>query len=420
MTQYLKIALYFTVARYFSFFARIRLRRWKPRVVIITGSNGKTTALHLTAWQLGSAAKYSFRANSAFGIPFDILGLKRTNYSLFEWPALFLMAPFYALKGPHPEKLYIVEVDGDRPGDGDFFGPLLRPEVCVWLSSARTHSMLFEKSVERGEFPSVDEAIAHGFGRFLAHTSKLAIINADNPRILEHATNAGVPLHGIREQDVLTAYRVSTSGSEFTISGIPYRLPYILPKEILYGIASAVKIAGYFGMQPTNDPAGLTMPPGRSSLLRGVKNTTLLDSSYNADAESVAAIVRMAEMLTGEKWMVLGDLIEQGKLEQEEHERLARILATCDFRRIVLVGPRTQMYVKPILEAAGKTVASFISPRDALDYIVSELSGGEILIFKGARFLEGIIEHLLLDKADAAHLCRREAVWVARRKKFGI
>ena len=420
MTQYLKIALYFTVARYFSFFARIRLRRWKPRVVIITGSNGKTTALHLTAWQLGSAAKYSFRANSAFGIPFDILGLKRTNYSLFEWPALFLMAPFYALKGPHPEKLYIVEVDGDRPGDGDFFGPLLRPEVCVWLSSARTHSMLFEKSVERGEFPSVDEAIAHGFGRFLAHTSKLAIINADNPRILEHATNAGVPLHGIREQDVLTAYRVSTSGSEFTISGISYRLPYILPKEILYGIASAVKIAGYFGMQPTNDPAGLTMPPGRSSLFRGVKNTTLLDSSYNADAESVAAIVRMAELLDGDKWMVLGDLIEQGKLEQEEHERLARILATCDFRRIVLVGPRTQMYVKPILEAAGKTVASFISPRDALDYIVSELSGGEILIFKGARFLEGIIEHLLLDKADAAHLCRREAVWVARRKKFGI
>ena len=420
MTQYLKIALYFTVARYFSFFARIRLRSWKPRVVIITGSNGKTTALHLTAWQLGPAAKYSYRANSAFGIPFDILGLKRSSYSLFEWPVLFLMAPFYAFKGPHPEKLYIVEVDGDRPGDGDFFGPLLRPEVCVWLSSARTHSMLFEKSVSAGDFANVDEAIAYGFGRFLAHTSKLAIINADNPRILEHATKAGVPLHGIRERDVLTAYRVSTSGSEFTISGISYRLPYVLPKEILYGIASSVKLAEYFGIQATNNPAGLTMPPGRSSLFRGVKNTTLLDSSYNADAESVAAIVRMAEMLPGEKWMVLGDLIEQGKLEQEEHERLARILATCDFKRTVLVGPRTHMYVKPILEGAGKAVASFIGPKEALDYLIDEVEGDEILVFKGARFLEGIIEHLLLDKADAAHLCRREDVWVARRKKFGL
>ena len=128
----------------------------------------------------------------------------------------------------------------------------------------------------------------------------------------------------------------------------------------------------------------------------------------------------MAELLDGDKWMVLGDLIEQGKLEQEEHERLARILATCDFKRTVLVGPRTHMYVKPILEGAGKAVASFIGPKEALDYLLSELSGGEILVFKGARFLEGIIEHLLLDKADAAHLCRREAVWVARRKKFGI
>ncbi len=420
MIQYLKIALYFAVARYFSFFARIRLRSWKPRIVIITGSNGKTTALHLTAWQLGSAAKYSYRANSAFGIPFDILGLKRSNYSVFEWPMLFLMAPIYALKGPHPEKLYIVEVDGDRPGDGDFFGPLLKPEVCVWLSSARTHSMLFEKSVGADGFANVDEAIAYGFGRFLAHTSKLGIINADNPRILENATRAEVPLYRIQEHELLTAYGVSTSGSEFTISGISYRFPYILPKETLYGIASSVKIAEYFGIQTTNDPAGFTMPPGRSSLFRGVKNTTLLDSSYNADAESVAVIVRMAEMLPGEKWMVLGDLIEQGTLEQEEHERLARILATCDFKRTVLVGPRTQMYVKPILEGAGKTVASFIGPKEALDYLTAELGGGETLVFKGARFLEGIIEHLLLDTADAAHLCRRENVWVARRKKFGL
>jgi len=162
------------------------------------------------------------------------------------------------------------------------------------------------------------------------------------------------------------------------------------------------------------------MPPGRSSLFLGVKNTTLLDSSYNADAESVAAIVRMAELLDGDKWIVLGDLIEQGTLEQEEHERLAAILAASDFKRTVLVGPRTQAYVKPILEKAGKTVASFIGPKEALDYLTAELEGGEILVFKGARFLEGIIEHLLLDKADAARLCRREAVWSARRKKFGL
>lgn len=420
MMQKLKIALYFIVARYFTFFARIRLRRWKPRVVIITGSNGKTTALHFTAVQLGSAAKYSFRANSAFGIPFDILGLKRVSFSPLEWPRLFLTAPLYALKGPHPEKIYVVEADGDRPGDGDFFGPFLKPEVCVLLSSSRTHSMLFESEVGAGGFANVDEAIAYGFGRFLAHTSALAIINADTPLIVENARQTKAAVYGIKERELLDAYTVSTSGTEFTIAGVSYRSPHIFPKETFYAIASSIKIAEYFGIRPTADLSELMVPPGRSSLFRGFKNTTILDSSYNSNVDSVIAIVRMAEALPGEKWLVLGDLVEQGTLEQEEHERLARILAATGFKRIVLVGPRMRSYAKPILEAGGVSVESFIGPKEALDYLLSTVRGGEILVFKGARFLEGIIEHLLENPADAAKLCRREKVWVARRKKFGL
>ena len=420
MVQRLKIALYFTVARYFSFFARIRLKRWKPRVVIITGSNGKTTALHLAAVQLGSAAKYSFHANSAFGIPFDILGLKRVNFSPLEWPRLFLSAPLYALKGPHPEKIYVVEADGDRPGDGDFFGPFLKPEVCVWLSSSRTHSMLFEKSVGSGKFASVDEAIADGFGRFLAHTSKLAIINADTPLIVENARQTKAAVYGITERELLDSYAVGTSGTEFTIAGISYRSAHLFPKETFYAIVASLKIAEYFGIRPTADLSGLVVPPGRSSVFRGFRNTTIVDSSYNSNVDSVVAIVRMTEPLPGEKWLVLGDIIEQGRFEQEEHERLGRIIAGCDFTRTILVGPRLRKYVKPILEEGGKQVESFIGPKEALDYLLSAIQGGETLVFKGARFLEGIIEHLLLDKADAARLCRREAVWSARRKKFGL
>ena len=420
MVQRLKIALYFTVARYFSFFARIRLKRWKPRVVIITGSNGKTTALHLAAVQLGSAAKYSFHANSAFGIPFDILGLKRVNFSPLEWPRLFLSAPLYALKGPHPEKIYVVEADGDRPGDGDFFGPFLKPEVCVWLSSSRTHSMLFEKSVGSGKFASVDEAIAYGFGRFLAHTSKLAIINADTPLIVENARQTKAAVYGITERELLDSYAVGTSGTEFTIAGISYRSAHLFPKETFYAIVASLKIAEYFGIRPTADLSGLVVPPGRSSVFRGFKNTTVVDSSYNSNVDSVVAIVRMTEPLPGEKWLVLGDIIEQGRFEQEEHERLGYIIAGCNFKRTILVGPRLRKYVKPILEEGGKQVESFIGPKEALDYLLSAIQGGETLVFKGARFLEGIIEHLLLDKADAARLCRREAVWAARRRKFGL
>ncbi len=421
MLQQIKTALHFTVARYFRFFARVRLERWAPHVVLITGSNGKTVCLHLTEAQLGASAKYSHHANSAFGVPFDILGLKRTSFAPVEWIWLAFAAPLSAWKKPYDEKIYVVEVDGDRPGEGDFLGSLLRPEVSVCLSVARTHSMLFEKTVNNGPFRSIDEAIAYEFGGFIEHTTRLAIVNADNPLITRQLHRTRAKVYEMKEEEMLVSHSVSTGGSEFNIAGTTYRTPFLLPKETFYAIVASIKIAEYFGVQP-KDLLALTMPPGRSSLFRGIKNTTIVDSSYNANVDSVAAIVRMAEKLPGEKWLVLGDLTEQGGFEKEEHERLAQILNEVDLKRIIMVGPRMRAYTKPALEAAGygATIESFIGPREALKYLVSEVRGGEVLVFKGARFLEGIIENLLLNEADAEKLCRREEVWQKRRKKFGL
>ena len=246
-------------------------------------------------------------------------------------------------------------------------------------------------------------------------------MNADSPLITRQLHRTRAKVHEMKEEELLVSHAVSTSGSEFNIGGIAYRTPFLLPRETFYAIAASVKIADYFGVQP-GDLSGLTMPPGRSSLFRGIKNTTIVDSSYNANVDSVAAIVRMAEKLPGEKWLVLGDLTEQGGFEKEEHERLAQILNTIDLTRIIMVGPRMRAYTKPALDAAGfgGVTESFINPKEALQYLASEIRGGEIIVFKGARFLEGIIENLLLDEDDAAKLCRREKVWEKRRKNFGL
>ena len=152
MLRKLKNTLYFLVARYFRYFACIRLARWHPRIVVVTGSNGKTTALNLIEVQLGKSARYSHGANSSFGIPFDILGLKRKTYSPLEWFILALRAPVNAWKRPYEEKIYVVEADCDRPYEGEFLSLLLQPEVTVWLSCARTHSVNFDASVRAGAF----------------------------------------------------------------------------------------------------------------------------------------------------------------------------------------------------------------------------------------------------------------------------
>ena len=83
-----KKKLYLFAARYFRFFANISLKRWRPRIIIVTGSAGKTTMLNLIESQLGTKAHYSHNANSAFGIAFDVLGQRGITGSRLHWLAL--------------------------------------------------------------------------------------------------------------------------------------------------------------------------------------------------------------------------------------------------------------------------------------------------------------------------------------------
>src|ERR1035437_5993680 len=125
MYQKIKHLLYFPVANYFRFFAKIRLKKWNPKIIVITGSSGKTTLLHLVESQLGNLAKYSHEANSSFGIPFDILDIHRKDLTLIEWPIVFLKPFINAFKSAPKEKIYIVEADCDRPGEGKFLSNFL-------------------------------------------------------------------------------------------------------------------------------------------------------------------------------------------------------------------------------------------------------------------------------------------------------
>ena len=86
----LKKRLYFIVASYFRFFADRAFRRWHPRVIAVTGSVGKTTMLHLIEQELERKAHYSHDANSAFGIAFDLVGLKGVRGSKLRWICLLL------------------------------------------------------------------------------------------------------------------------------------------------------------------------------------------------------------------------------------------------------------------------------------------------------------------------------------------
>lgn len=390
-------------------------------MIVVTASNGKTTLLHLLESQIGNKARYSHHANSAFGIPFDILGIHRKSYRTYEWPLLFFQAPLALLTPPPAQHIYVVEADCDRPREGKFLAELLRPNITLWLNVSLTHSQNFDHLVGDKQFSTIEAAISHEFGYFPEYTKEKVYANGDSALIRSELKRATASIECFSEADWLTSHKVSSTGTCFQIKHQAHTFPSILlPKEAWLSIVMCLSLCRSLHIPYDYSYIKFRLPPGRSTLYKGIKHTTIIDSSYNSNFESTKSMLQLFNRYPAEKkWIVLGDMVELGKEEDEEHRKLGELLANLDFHRLIMIGPRLEKFALPLLKQR-VAVTQFSQPREARKFILDNLSGGETLLFKGSRFLEGIIEHLLAEKEDVETLCRREEIWQKRRRQWGL
>lgn len=413
MLKKIKNLLYFPLAAYFKFWAQIKLNRWQPKVIVITGSNGKTFLLHLLQSQIGNRAYYTHNANSSFGLSFSILGLHRSSFSLAEWPIFFLLSPFLAFGKPPSEKILVAEADCDRSKEGEFLSGLLKPDITLWQNVSLAHSEKFPGSPER-----ILERIAYEYGWFIERTKFLAVVNSDSPEIAQQLARTKAQTIKINKKD-LKKYEASLTGTAFVIGRNNYYLPFVLPEESFSALEMTRVVLDHLHLPFTTVFSRLTMAPGRSSLFKGIKKTMLLDSTYNNNLASCTSMLNMVNKLKQPTWLIIGDLLELGETEKNEHQKLAHILKTINYEKLILVGRRTAAYTFPILKGKEKNkIISFIKAKDALEYLKKELQEQKLLLIKGGGFLEKMVEELLQNKTDAKFLCRREAIWQKRREKF--
>ena len=416
-----KKRFYFAAAKYFRHFAKRSLKRWHPRIIAITGSAGKTTMLHIAEHELGKNAHYSHDANSAFGISFDVLGIKGIKGSKLRWVYLILAAPIKSLYFKHKEPFYVAEIDGERPHETEFLATWLKPEVTIWVSIGLSHAVQFEDEVRSGHFKNLSSAIAAEFATLPQNTQKLIYINGDEP-LMRSATEGikNVKVVAFKKSD-LKKYVVYPDSTDFTYGDTTFHFNHPEPKDLTFHLLVLQDLMKYLKMPFNPDFTDFRMPPSRSNFLRGKKGINIIDSSYNAHLISVASILDMVRRLHAEeKWLIIGDIVDQGSIEGDEHQKLADLIAEAKPDNIILVGRRTKKYTAPRLKELGYSAHTTLDPRKALEYIEKHITGKETLIFKGSQYLEWIIEKLLENPEDANKLCRREKAAVARRKKWGL
>ena len=415
-----KKKFYFSVAGYFQHLANIVLKRWHPRIIAVTGSAGKTTMMKMLEHEMGKKAHYSHDANSAFGVPFDVIGLKGIKGSKLRWIWLLVAAPFKALFTFRRKEFYVVEIDGERPHEAEFLAEWLHPEVTIWVSIGTSHAVQFEKEVEKGKFDDVEEAITAEFANLPENTLKRVYIDADSKDMVEATKGLKAKVIPIKKSD-LKKYVVYPDSTDFTYGDTTFHFDHPEPRDIAYNLFVLKDLMKYLKLKLNPDFSGLIIAPGRCSHFKGYKGIDIVDSSYNAHMISMASVLDMAKRMHAEhKWLVIGDIVDQGSMTESEHEKLAKLIADVRPEKVILVGKRTKKYTAPKLKELGISAVATTDPRKALEYIQKRVRGRETLIFKGSQYLEWIIEKLLLDPRDAKKLCRRDRGARRRRKAWGL
>ena len=100
--------------------AKAVLKKYRPKIVAVTGSVGKTTTKEMI-WTVLSkhfyARKNEKNYNNEIGVPLTIIGSSSGGHSVLRWLVIFLRwLKIILIKSKYPEVL-VLEMGADRPGD---------------------------------------------------------------------------------------------------------------------------------------------------------------------------------------------------------------------------------------------------------------------------------------------------------------
>jgi UDP-N-acetylmuramyl pentapeptide synthase len=414
--------------------ARLALARYRPKVMLVTGSVGKTStkdaayaALKVHAFVRKSEKSY----NSDIGVPLTILGVPNGWANLLLWTQNILNGLIIlVVRTPYPEWL-IVEVGADRPGDISRSLAWLTPDIVI-------ATPIPELPVHVEFYASPEEVFAEeSYPLSRVRAGGTAVLPADDARLAVAPTPEGVRrmTYGFDATADVRVMRLRTLSAGRVPTGISFDVGYqgervhvsladVLGRAhasaLVGGVAGALA-AGLSLAEASKDASAHTPPPGRVRLISGLKGAMLIDDTYNASPAAVeealttlkdAPVGRAAEdrgITPGRRIAVLGDMMELGSYSATEHERMGH-LAAASADLVITVGVRARGMGAPPEQ-------TFKRPADAASFVLSIMGEGDLILIKGSQSMrmERVVKSLMAEPEKAKDLlCRQDPEWLAR------
>jgi len=404
------------------------LKRCQPTIIGITGSVGKTStkeAIFSVLSKKFNVRKSEKNYNNEVGIPLTILGSESGGGSYLLWLGVFIKwLGVICFPRKFPE-IIIVELGVDHPGDMEYLTSFIKPIIGVVTNVSGSHLEFFgsvEKiSKEKGVL--IDRLPVGG----------KAILNMDDENVAEmqKRTKADVITYGFSKKAQLNADMIvynyddnqKPAGISFKLeydgSSVPVRLPYIFAPHQVYAALAAIAVGLDFKMSLLDAVVALEdfhSPVGRMNLLAGIKNTYIIDDTYNASPFSVSAALEVLEKLGAQrKVAVLGDMLELGSESEKSHIQLIEKVLDMGVEKIILVGRRMEKAIKN--NFLQNDILVFVNPEIAGYKLQEIMHEGDLILVKGSQGMrmEKVVEEIMAEPQRAFELlCRQNRDWKKR------
>ncbi|MBI2485182.1 UDP-N-acetylmuramoyl-tripeptide--D-alanyl-D-alanine ligase [Candidatus Uhrbacteria bacterium] len=416
--------------------------RYKPFIVGITGSYGKTS-LRLAIATVLKQAGYNVATprenyNNEFGFPFGILDKKSPGRSATGWLELTLEAlgMAYGKTRAYPKYL-VLEYGADHHGDVARLCAIARPHAAIMTGVSAVHAEFFGtlEDVAR-EKSTLAKMVIPGGAVFVNADDAMRdqLVGGANAPIERYGCDVSADVQ-VREENLtvkpdgqfLPGETFATFALTITSKTQTYfvELKNIIGRPASSMVAGAIAVCERLGLSPEQILRGLeALEPtaGRLRLLPGIRGALIIDDTYNAAPAAMQAALETLPLFTmvGEarRIAVLGHMAELGQYHAQEHERIGKMVVELGIDLLVTAGEKARDIARAALSAgmAREHVYEFESPEEAGKWLDDNIRAGDVVLVKGSQSarMEKVVKEIMAEPLHANELLVRQyGGWVS-------
>lgn len=358
------------------------------QVIGITGSQGKTTTKDLLRHILavsGETIAPEESLNNELGVPLLILRCTKTT------------------------KFCIVEMGARHVGDISYLAEIAKPHVGVVLTVGTAHLGEFgsreliaqAKSELITSLESGSTAILGTYDEFTPNMKVPAgvqrILFGEKPKCDVRAADVEVR-EGRAHFDLVTPDGRAAVGLQLlgmhqisnALAAAAAATALKIPIETISAALSTAEVSSKWRMEVSQ-----------------VGEITLINDSYNANPESVAAALRTLALISqesgGVSWAILGKMQELGESSAVQHAAIGRLVTEIGIDNLVVVGNKEYLADLDSMEDGGSSEVHFFDSKSEALSIVEHFTPGDVVLLKASRSEEfNLLADLIKERLQEA------------------